>query len=56
MKTANTKYRKGHVICLNLYDIVVIVVIALTILLAAGVWIWYGYKDAQIEKELLRLK
>lgn len=56
MKTTNFKIKKNNCIYLNAYNILVISLIVFTILLAIFVWIWYGYKDAQIENELIHIK
>jgi hypothetical protein len=56
MKSANFKIKKTNCIFLSLYDIIVISVIALTIVSAITIWIWYGYKDAQIENQLQHIK
>ena len=56
MKTANLKFKKNSSSFLNVYDILIISLIAFTIILAIGIWIWYGHKEAQIENQLLHLK
>ena len=56
MKQGNAKQTGSSYLSLNVYDLILIALIAVTVLLIAIIWIWYGYKDAQIENELLLLK
>ena len=55
MNQTNIKSRKTiHPLCG--YDLLVVSVIVFTLLLTIAVWIWYGYKDAQIESQILQIK
>ena len=56
MKSTNTKLKKSGYIFLNVYDLLIISMIAVTVISVIIVWAWYGHKDAQIENELLRIK
>jgi len=56
MKLLKLKTKKGTSVCINIYDLLVISTVAVTVLLAVSVWLWYGYKDAQIENQIIYLR
>jgi len=47
---------KFQISFLNKYDLLVVLLIATAVLIIMTIWIWYGHKNQELEREIYKLK